>query len=222
MTYRSEQFVLFDGTFMPIVIRNYTEADFDEMIALQAACFPPPFPEELWWNRQQLTEHVQRFPEGAICIESNGTLIGSITSLRVSMNDDDLSHRWEVVTDNGYIRTHDPNGNALYIVDICIHPAFRKAGLGKWLMNAMYHLVIKLDVQRVLGGGRMPGYGAVANEMTAPQYIEKVVAGTLRDPVVSFLLSTGRMPIMLIEDYLEDEASKNYALLMEWKNPFHT
>lgn len=221
MMYHSELFVPFDGRFMPIVIRNYTESDFEAMIELQAACFPPPFPEELWWNPEQLAQHVKLFPEGAICIENEGNIIGSITSLLITFDKQSPSHKWEDVTDNGYIRTHNPNGDTLYIVDICIHPEYRKAGLGQYMMNTMYQLVIQRGLKRLLGGGRMPGFHRVANEISAELYIDQVVEGTLRDPVISFLLKCGRTPVMLIEDYLQDEASCNYALLMEWKNPFH-
>ncbi len=37
--------------------------------------------------------------------------------------------------------------------------------------------------------------------------------------MLDFLLRCGRMPITLIKNYLEDEDSHNYALVMEWKNP---
>ncbi|WP_339254774.1 GNAT family N-acetyltransferase [Sporosarcina sp. FSL W8-0480] len=212
--------VPYEGAFIPVVVRNYTRTDFDAMIKLQAECFPPPFPEELWWNEEQLENHVRLFPEGAICVEYQGKIIGSMTGLRVNFNPDEPKHRWEDVTDNGYIRTHEPAGDTLYIVDICISPKFRKAGLGKLMMQAIYQLGVKLDVKRVLGGGRMPGYGKFSKEMSAEQYVEKVVQGTLKDPVITFLLRCGRMPVTLIENYLDDEESHNYALLMEWKNPF--
>ncbi|MDN4606595.1 GNAT family N-acetyltransferase [Sporosarcina highlanderae] len=214
--------VPYEGAFIPVVVRNYTRDDFEAMISLQAECFPPPFPEELWWNEEQLENHVRLFPEGAICVEYKGRIIGSMTGLRVDFDSKEPEHKWEDVTDNGYIRTHKPDGNTLYIVDICNSPAFRKAGLGKLMMQANYQLAVKLDVKRVLGGGRIPGYGKVAGEMSAEQYVEKVVQGTLKDPVVTFLLRCGRMPVTLIENYLEDEESHNYALLMEWKNPFRT
>src|SRR5690606_11061770 len=155
-----------------------------------------------------------------ICVEHDGRIIGSLTGLLVGFDSTEPDHTWEDMTDGGFIRNHDPDGNTLYIVDICISPEFRKAGLGKWMMQAIYQLAVKLDVERVLGGGRMPGYGKVAEELTAQQYVEKVVQGSLKDPVITFLLRCGRMPVKLIENYLEDEESHNNALLMEWKNPF--
>jgi len=50
--------------------------------------------------------------------------------------------------------------------------------------------------------------------------VERIVAGEVKDPVIPFLMRCGRTPLQVAADYLEDEESKNYAVLMEWKNPF--
>lgn len=218
--YRKELYVFDQDKPVKAVIRNYTRDDFAELIRIQQESFPPPFPSELWWNEEQLTNHVTLFPEGAVCIEVDGVLAGSITGLLVTFDPAHPDHTWEEVTDSGYIRNHDPNGDTLYIVDICIRPSHRKLGLGKWMMQAMYELVVHKGLKRLLGGGRMPGYGRYADQMTAEAYLEKVVAGELKDPVVTFLMRCGRTPLKVVANYLEDEESRNYAALMEWKNPF--
>lgn len=220
MNYRSEFYVFDEGKTLPAVIRNYQINDFDELIQIQSECFPPPFPSELWWNREQLKNHVTLFPEGAICMEIDGELAGSLTGLLVDFDPSHPNHTWEEVTDNGYIRNHLPNGNTLYIVDISVRPKYRKIGLGKMMMQAMYHLVIQKGLERLLGGGRMPGYHRVAERLSPQEYVEHVVAGKIKDPVISFLLKCGRTPLALVENYLEDEESHHYGVLMEWKNPF--
>lgn len=210
-----------EGKPLPVIIRNYKLEDTEQMIEIQRRSFPPPFPESLWWKPEQLQEHVTRFPEGALCAEVNGQLIGSITGLLVSeerLHDGD--HAWAAMTDEGYIRTHDPAGETLYVVDICVVPGYRGAGIGHWLMQSMYETTVQLRLNRLLGGGRMPGYHRHADQMTAEQYLQQVVSGALRDPVISFLLRCGRMPVGIVADYLEDEESCNYAALMEWRNPF--
>jgi ribosomal protein S18 acetylase RimI-like enzyme len=124
------------------------------------------------------------------------------------------------MTDSGYIRNHNSKGNTLYIVDISVRPKYRKLGLGKLMMQAMYHVVIEKGLVRLLGGGRMPGYHKVAEKMSPEQYLEEVVSGNLKDPVISFLLRCGRVPLGIANNYLDDEESCNCAVLMEWKNPF--
>ncbi|MFD0958058.1 GNAT family N-acetyltransferase [Paenibacillus chungangensis] len=220
MAYRSAFYVYDQEKPVPVVIRNYTVSDIAELIAIQAECFPPPFPSELWWNEQQLKGHIALFPEGALCVEVGGELAGSLTGLRVDFNPAHPAHKWEEITDNGYIRNHNPLGNTLYIVDISVRPKHRKLGLGKHMMQAMYGVVIQLGLDRLLGGGRMPGYHKAAAELTPEQYVSEVIRGERRDPVLSFLLRCGRTPVSLVADYLDDEESLHYALLMEWRNPF--
>ncbi|MDM5281096.1 GNAT family N-acetyltransferase [Paenibacillus silvae] len=203
------------------VIRNYAAPDFEELIRIQAESFPPPYPEELLWNKEQLGSHVQHYPEGAICIEVDGELAGSMTSLRMQWDPaHPASHTWAEVTDDGYIRNHQPDGNTLYIVDLCVRPKYRKWGLAQLMMQSMYHLVIAQGMERLLGAGRMPGYHLVAGQFSAQQYLDQVAAGEMHDPVISFLLRCGRMPVGVAADYLDDEESCNYAALMEWRNPF--
>lgn len=221
MMYRKEWYVFNDqGRPAPAVIRNYEEKDFPGLIRIQQESFPPPFPSELWWNEEQLRNHVRLFPDGALCVEVNGELVGSMTGLKVDFDPSKPEHAWADITDEGYIRNHRPDGNTLYVVDISVRPAYRKWGLGKWLMLSMYELVVQQGLERLLGGGRMPGYHKYAEEMTAEQYLNAVVSGELKDPVITFLLRCGRTPVTVVRDYLEDEESRNYAALMEWRNPF--
>ncbi len=201
-------------------IRNYRVDDFAALIQIQQESFPPPFPSELWWNEEQLSNHVTLFPEGALCVEINGELVGSMTGLIVDFDPADPNHTWEEITDSGYIRNHNPAGNTLYVVDICIRPTYRKLDLGKWLMQSMYEVVVHKGLERLLGGGRMPGYHKFAEQMSAEQYVAAVIVGSIKDPVISFLLRSGRVPVALVQNYLEDEESHHYGLLMEWRNPF--
>lgn len=221
----NKRLYVFDAQQRPLelTIRNYCREDFAMLIDIQRECFPPPFPPELWWKEEQLENHVRLFPEGALCAEIGGRLVGSMTGLIVSLEPDEpdrLLHTWAEITDNGYIGNHDPQGNTLYIVDISVRPDSRQLGIGKWMMQTMYELVVHRGLHRLLGGARMSGYRRFASQMSAEQYVDAVLSGRERDPVISFLLRCGRTPVAVVPDYLEDEESLHYGLLMEWKNPF--
>ncbi|THF74575.1 GNAT family N-acetyltransferase [Cohnella fermenti] len=203
----------------PAVIRNYTREDFAGLIEVQKLSFPPPFPSELWWSEEQLGEHVSRFPEGALCAEMDGRIVGSMTALRRTFRDGDR-HDWASVTDDGCIRNHEPDGDTVYVVDICVAPGYRRFGFGKWLMQSMYETVVHLGADRLLGGGRMPGYHSESPGLTPEEYVEQVEAGERTDPVLTFLLRCGRVPVGVVRNYLEDEQSGSNAALMEWRNPF--
>ncbi|MDF0725595.1 GNAT family N-acetyltransferase [Cytobacillus sp. S13-E01] len=220
--YRKELYLYHKDTPIKVIVRNYNKDDFQALIDIQRKSFPPPFPSELLWNEEQLTNHITLFPEGALCVEIDGELAGSMTGLLVDFNPSNPIHTWEEITDSGYIRNHNPGGNTLYVVDICVKPSYRMLDLGKLLMQSMYDVVLHKGLDRLLGGGRMPGYHKVSNEMSPEDYVENVLSGEMRDPVISFLLRCGRTPVTLVENYLEDEESLNYGFLMEWKNPFKT
>ncbi|MBM4763532.1 GNAT family N-acetyltransferase [Bacillus sp. B15-48] len=220
--YRKEIYVFRENQPVPAIIRNYQTEDFSDLIRIQQESFPPPFPSELWWNHDQLISHVKLFPEGALCVEIDGNIVASMTGLIVDFDPQHPNHTWEGITDNGYISTHNPNGNTLYVVDICVRPTYRTYGLGKWLMQSMYEVVVHLQLERLLGGGRIPGYHKVADHLTAEQYLENILKGQLKDPVITFLLRCGRTPVGVIANYLEDEESHNYGVLMEWKNPWYS
>ncbi|WP_050184291.1 GNAT family N-acetyltransferase [Domibacillus robiginosus] len=217
--YYQEYYTFRDKKPVKAILRHYGKQDFDGLIDVQRAAFPPPFPPDLWWNTEQLQNHIDLFPEGALCVEIDGEIAGSMTALIIQYEPGD-AHSWEEVTDNGYIRSHNPDGNTLYVVDICVKPAFRKLGLAKKMVEAMYQTVVQLKLDRLLGGGRMPGYHLYADQLTPEEYLEKVTAGEIYDSVVTFLMRAGRTPVGVLHNYLDDHESHNCAALMEWKNPF--
>lgn len=219
--YRKEQYVFKEGQPVKAIIRPYTQQDFNALIEVQRASFPPPFPRELLWTKEQLANHVRIYPEGALCIEVEGTIAGSITGLLTDFDRASPQHSWSEATADGTITNHNPQGMTLYIADICISPVFRGMDLGGRLMQSFYERIVHDGRERVLGGGRMPGYAKYAATLSPEAYLTKVVAGELKDPVVSFLLRCGRTPVCVIADYLEDEDSLDYAILMEWRNPFN-
>ena len=104
--YMKEQYVFRNDQIYKAVIRNYCKDDFDDLISVQKRAFPPPFPSELWWNKDQLAHHLSHFPLGAMCVEVDGKLVGSMTSLIVDFDPLEPHHTWEDITDDGYIRTH--------------------------------------------------------------------------------------------------------------------
>lgn len=117
-----KKFYALDGkTPVPAVIRSYTEADFTELITIQSEAFPPPYPAELWWNREQLQNHVTLFPEGALCVEVAGELAGSVTGFLMNFDPEAPAHHhtWSEVTADGYLTTHQPGGTRC-ISRICV------------------------------------------------------------------------------------------------------
>ena len=177
--------------------------------------------QELRSLRISIIHFLQGWPEAPECILSEETTLPekviNYIIRHIFFSRWTTHHTWSEITYNVYIRNHDPNGDTLYVADICISPAYRKLGLGKWLMQSMYEVV---GLRRLLGGVRIPGYHRVAHQMTATQYLEAIVRGELKDPVITFLLHCGRVSVALVPNYLDDEESHHYGVLMEWRNLF--
>jgi len=203
-----------------IYIRNYKSKDFEAIRKIERECYPPPFPAHDLWDEEQLSRHVEVFPEGAICATYQGEIVGSMTTLIID-DREGTTLDWAEMTDEGYLSgRHNEKGNTLYVADMIVAPATRSLGIGRLLMQAAYFLVIELGLERLLGSVRMPGYHRVAEQMTPEAYLEDVVSGIQRDPVITFMLKCGRKPIRVIHNYMEDRPSCNCAVLMEWRNPF--
>jgi predicted amidohydrolase/mannitol/fructose-specific phosphotransferase system IIA component (Ntr-type) len=71
---------------------------------------------------------------------------------------------------------------------------------------------------RIVVAGRIPGYAAHAAEMTAREYIDKVISKELFDPVMTAQLSNGFSLKRIIAGYLADPASGGFAAFLEWTN----
>jgi GNAT superfamily N-acetyltransferase len=159
------------------------------------------------------------FPEGQLYAEVNGRLVGSSSSLIVSLNTEYADHTWNEITALGSFSNHNPKGDSLYGADISVHPEFRHKGIATILYNSRKDLAIKLNLRRIIAGGRLYDYYKFAKTMSADEYAKKVVAGELKDSVLSFQLKNGFRFIKILPNYLYDKRSLNYASFVEWENP---
>ena len=118
------------------------------------------------WSREQFASQIARFPEGQICIEDNGKVVAATISLIVDYGRHGDRHTYNQIIGDGYLTTHDPNGDTLYGVDVFVHPDYRDMRLGRRLYDARKELCEKLNLRAIIVGGRIPGYGKYAHDMT--------------------------------------------------------
>jgi GNAT superfamily N-acetyltransferase len=202
-----------------IVIRNTCIKDIPEIVDIQRESFSD-VATGIVSEPSFLEDHINLFPEGQFCAELNGRIVGSASSLIVLLNPEYCDHSWyDVVGHRGIFRTHNPKGDSLYGDDICIHPNSRRQGIATMLFRARKELAIKLNLKRVIAGGRLYNYCEYADKMSPFEYAQKVVNGELQDQVLSFDLKNGFKYIKIIPDYIYDGRSLNYAAFIEWLNP---
>jgi hypothetical protein len=87
------------------------------------------------------------------------------------------------------------------------------------IIDRWKELVIKLNLRRMIGGGRLFNYAEYAYKMSVYEYAEKVMKRELRDLVLTFELDIGFRSVKILPNYLEDVRSLNYACFIEWLNP---
>ena len=198
-----------------IAIRPLTMDDFDNLLAMQAACFPGMDP----WTREQFKSQLDVFPQGQIGIELDDELVASSSSLIVDFANYAEWHDWTTIAGDGYIENHDPEGDTLYGIEMMVDPRFRGMKLTRRLYDARKRLVRDMNLHRIIIGGRIPGFHAHAPEMTASEYVEYVLHKDIYDPVLTPQISNGFVLRGLIPNYLEDdEDSCGYATHLEWIN----
>jgi hypothetical protein len=89
------------------------------------------------------------------------------------------------------------------------------------LYNIRKQMTMRMNLKRIVAGGRLYNYYIFAGKMSAQEYAKKVVKGELKDPVLSFQLKNGFRFIKVLNNYLYDKRSLNYASFIEWLNPHH-
>jgi predicted amidohydrolase/GNAT superfamily N-acetyltransferase len=128
---------------------------------------------------------------------------------------DDLISKRETILNNA-------QGDALYGLDVLIHPDYRGYRLGRRLYEARKELCRQHNLRAILAGGRIPNYHQYADSMTPDDYFEAVKSRRIYDPILTFQLSNDFQVTRLLKQYLpEDEKSQGYATLLEWRNIFY-
>jgi len=202
-----------------IIIRNTLPEDIPKIVKLQEDSFPYLARYGNVWHPSELQSHIRLFPEGQLCAELNGAVVASSSSLVVFLEPEYKEHTWKDITADGTITNHNPKADSLYGADISTHPKVRHEGIGKMLYDARKDLVKRLNLRRMISGGRLFNYCEHANIMSPLEFAEKVIKRELHDPVLSFELDNEFKFIKILPNYLEDVRSLNNASFIEWLNP---
>ncbi len=177
---------------------------------------------DAYWDKGQINNLLQKFPDGQVVIKVDGKIAGCALSIIVNSDRISRAHTYKEITGNYTFSSHSPNGDILYGIDIFIKPEFRGLRLGRRLYDYRKELCEKLNLKSIVFGGRIPFYHKYARELSPKQYIEKVRSKEIDDPVLNFQLSNDFHPIRVLKGYLEgDKASSEYAVLLEWDNIYY-
>jgi hypothetical protein len=110
----------------------------------------------------------------------------------------------------------------MYGVESFVHPEYQGSGIGGRLMQARFDVARKLNLRGLVAGSLIAGYGEVADQMTAEQYVQEVVAEKRFDLNLSKQLRKGFKVRNLIPEYTDDPRSMNWGVAILWENPDYT
>lgn len=200
----------------------------DALEELQRICFPNLAPSELM-TAEHFRMHQEVFPEGEFVALAAGAsdgaplpaerVVGLGSGFLVDFDFAHPDHAFGEVISGGTYANHDPDGDWYYGADISVHPDYRGLGIGRRLYRARQELVRRLGRRGIVAGGALPGYPRHRDRLSVPEYVEKVVAGELHDPTLSFQLANGFEVRGLIRGYIEDAFTDDWASLIVWENP---
>ncbi|MEX0927987.1 MAG: GNAT family N-acetyltransferase [Balneolales bacterium] len=161
---------------MPITpsleLRPFEKTDYKLLKELQLKCFP----KMKTYTQAQFRSQLKQFPEGQLGVFFGDKLIGSGSSLILDLDEYSKDHTWGEIADDGYIRNHDPEGDTLYGIEVMVDPEFREMKIGRRIYDARKELCVRLNLKRILIGGRVPNYHRYQQEMSVYEYVRSVTS----------------------------------------------
>lgn len=175
------------------------------------------------WREANIKKLLSIFPEGQFCVEVDGKVAACALSIIVQYKLFGDEHTYEEITGNYSFNTHFEDGDVLYGIEVFVHPDFRELRLARRLYDSRKELCEQRNLKEIKVGGRIPNYHKYSNELTPKQYIEKVKAKEIYDPVLSFQISNDFHVVKVLRNYLKgDVQSEEYAALLEWNNIYYS
>ncbi|EKD64637.1 MAG: hypothetical protein ACD_50C00333G0008 [uncultured bacterium] len=198
---------------------NSKELDefFDDIVRVEKESWPP----ELQASKEKFVSRLQTFGKGFFVARVDGRIKGITTSQIVSYPSEGKT--WNEITDNGFIKkTHNPSGNALYVVSIGVARDVQGMGLGSLLLGAQKEITKELGLSYLFLGARIPrydGYCREHGEISVEEYLKlKNDKNEPFDPEIRFYMRNGLEPKKIITHFEPDRESRDYGAVMVWEN----
>ncbi len=188
--------------------------DVDEMVRLERLVWPP----EICASGESFRSRLAHFSPGVIGAYVEDQLVGLSTSMMITWTPGEVLKSWDAVTDNGTIRSHRPDGNALYVVSIGAEKLSNIPGIGAALIQEQISLGQRLGLEHIVLGSRVPGYREWHKSRSASiaEYLSETDKdGLTLDPLIKFFTRQGFSIQRTISEYMEnDPESLNYGVIM--------
>ena len=202
---------------LSIEIVNLDASMAEDLERIEHLAFPMANRDELF-SVEIIEAYARVFPEGYFVAMLEGSPVGQGAGIFLDFDFDHPQHTITEITGEHQCGNHDPDGDWYYGTDISVHPDCRGLGIGKLLYEARKDLVRRHVKRGIIAGASIPGYFDHKEAMTAPEYVDRVVAGELTDPTLTFQMSNGFRVRGMLENYLDDDADDGWAALIVWES----
>lgn len=208
-----------------ILARHTRIQDTPALDALFREAFDPGAPrdqcEECLFE-EHFQAHLRVFPEGQFVAVDTCTdaLVGFSVSMRKHFDPQNPSlGRWWQSTGEGWLTSHEPDGEWLYAVESVVKEPFRGQGIGRLFMEARWQLVERLNLRGIIAGSVPFDYGQAADRMSISEYVASVQSGTRTDRNLTKHLRMGFQVAQIIPQYVTDVGPRGYGVLILRQNP---
>lgn len=200
-----------------VEVRKMQASDIKAVCALASRVYP----DQDSYTPGMLRGQLNAFPEGQLVVLIDDKPVGYAATFRVSERRAFADHDWIDITGDGHAARHNPKGQWLYGMEVCVDPAYRRLKIGNRLYNARQSLCEELQLKGIVFGGRMPGFARAKRKYKTPEaYLEAVEINEINDTVINFQKRMGFEPKRILHQYMpDDRQSGGHATLMVWRNP---
>lgn len=211
------------------IVKQLTPNDLDEIVHVEKATWPKDWQAPA----EKFAARIEKFPQGVFGIFENSDLVGVTTSMRINFKlnkIDDYHQTWDEITGNGYITTHEPDGNTLYVVSVGVQTQSQGKGCGQTLVAKQFELAKSLGCKYLMLGARLPkfrGYLKSQNinpeELSETELVQKAQAylnlkrddGQTQEPEIRFYERCGLNVLKLTDpNFGPDPESCNFGVIM--------
>lgn len=200
-----------------LIVRLASLSDVPGIASLSQRSYDSP----PWDYERAARSQINNFPEGQFVAELGGEIVGHCSTFVIGGAFALKPHSWKEITADGLASRHDPDGDYLYCLGICVDLKFRRLRIGQRLFDTQRRLCEELGLKGIVLGGRMPGYSRRKRTFrTADAYLKAVQERQIRDSAVEFHLANDFVPIGVLKNYdPTDYESLGFAAQMLWRNP---
>ena len=188
----------------------------DALEALELRAFPNVDADDLY-SAPELRDLAEVFPEGNFVAFDGAEPIAMGLGIRVHFDLDRPQHTLKDLMALSGKAGHNPDGEWYYGTDISVDARYRRRGIGSRLYNLRKDVCRDLGLRGIIAGGVIPGYADHKQTMTASTYVQKVAAGELYDPTLSFQIKNGFEVRGVLENYMTDPTVDSWAALIVWE-----